>query len=110
MIKALNAASNLLWDGRPVLADTGHPPKTICYALYRASKPGTRMFEGARLAQQLVVSRLHPYLHVEKYLYMEVPQSRNCTQPQVQEFRRRWVDALISELEAPLRQARTRKA
>lgn len=74
----------------------------ICIAINVARQEGIVTQCEADLTKKVIMRRLGRYISVEGYLRQKcnIGESR-LTRRNVQEFRHRWVDALIEEFKAP---------
>lgn len=95
--KALRAAKKNLRTGQPtVMLSTKQ--NHICFALDEAAWYGQCSYYAAELARQLIMSRLHPWHTVRRWLDREVGvPPEQLTSKKVQAYRHRWVDSLIKE-------------
>lgn len=102
ILRALKAAKQPLSDTYMI----GEREQYICFALYQTVRFGASSYEDYRDAKNLVMKRLAPFNCVEEWLKANVGHkafyaAQQKNQDVVQEYRHRWLDALIEEFSNP---------
>ena len=102
ILRALKAAKQPLSDTYRI----GEREQFICFALYRTVRFGASSYEDYLDARNLILERLAPFNCVEDWLKANVGHkafyaARQKNQDVIQEYRHRWLDALIKEFSRP---------
>lgn len=102
ILRALKAAKQPLSDTYMI----GEREQYICFALYQTVRFGASSYEDYLDAKNLVMKRLAPFNCVEEWLRANVGlksyyAAKEQNQDVIQEYRHRWLDALIEELSRP---------
>jgi hypothetical protein len=101
---AFRAAKEHLWNGS---GDNDVLPTYICFALARIGSPpncwalGMRGTPAVRAATEIVMSRIAPETVLSDWVLNNVrPHKSELTRANMQQYRRRWLDALAEEFSA----------
>lgn len=102
ILRALKAAKQPLADTYRI----GECEQYICFALYRTVRFGASSYEDYLDTRNLILERLAPFNCVEDWLKANIGHKAfyaalQKNQDVIQEYRHRWLDALIEELSRP---------